>query len=96
MIDIIIPIFNEDEQIIKLLKKIKIEIKIKKNIYLCYDDDQDNVFNYKKVIQSLNDEKFKIFFLKNPERGPCTAVVTACSIALQIVELFILQMIFLT
>ena len=75
MIDIIIPIFNEDEQIIKLLKKIKNEIKIKKNIYLCYDDDQDNVFNYKKVIQSLNDEKFKIFFLKNPERGPCTAVV---------------------
>ena len=67
MIDIIIPIFNEDEQIIKLLKKIKIEIKIKKNIYLCYDDDQDNVFNY-KVIQSLNDEKFKIF-LKTPREG---------------------------
>ncbi len=75
MIDIIIPIFNEGKQLLKLLKKIKFEIKIKKNIYLCYDFDQDNVFEYKTELELLVDNKFNLIFLKNPNKGPCTAVI---------------------
>ena len=75
MIDIIIPIFNEGTQLLKLLKKIKFEIKIKKNIYLCYDFDQDNVFEYKTELELLVDNKFNLIFLKNPNKGPCTAVI---------------------
>ena len=75
MIDIIIPIYNEGIQILNLLKKIKKEVKLNKTIYLCYDDDDDNVFDYIKDLKRLNNFNIKIKFLKNPFKGPCLAVV---------------------
>ena len=50
MIDLIIPIFN-GEQIVKLLKRIKSDTVLK-NVFLCYDNDFDNVFDIKKIFLS--------------------------------------------
>lgn len=54
MIDLIIPIFNEGEQIVKFLKKIKSENISNKNIFLCYDNELDNIFVHKDSIAELN------------------------------------------
>ena len=75
MIDLIIPVFNEGEQIVKLLKKIKSETISNKNIFLCYDNELDDIFMHKDSIAKLNNERLKIYFLKNPNEGPCTAVI---------------------
>ena len=71
--DIIIPIYNEGYNLIKLLKLIKIKLKKDKfNIILCYDNKKDNVFNYLKEIKKI---KIPIYFSKNSSSGPCTAVI---------------------
>lgn len=72
MIDIIIPIYNEGSQVIKLLKKIDQDVRVQKTIYLCYDDDDDDIFKFKNEIHDLIT---KIILLKNPKHGPCSAVV---------------------
>lgn len=73
MIDIIVPIYNEGYQVIKLLKLFEKKIKNNFSVYLCYDSVSDNIFNY---ITELNKFKFKIVLLKNIESGPCCAVKT--------------------
>ena len=39
--DILIPVFNENETIIKTLKNIISTVKFKYNIFICYDYDED-------------------------------------------------------
>lgn len=72
--DLIIPIYNEGYNIIRLIKLLKKDLKSKKfNILLCYDTIKDNIFNYKKDIKKL---RLPIYFIKNPSNGPCSAVTT--------------------
>ena len=53
MFDIIIPIFNEGDQVIKLLNLFE---KNKKdfNVFLCYDSDEDDIFSYKNNYIIIN------------------------------------------
>ena len=44
-IDIVIPIYNEGENVIKLLNHFQEIIKTRFRVLLCYDLDADNVFN---------------------------------------------------
>ena len=69
--DLIIPIYNEGQSIINLVKKIQKKIKFNFNIIFCYDSKKDNIFNYKKELKKI---KKAVFFVKNPSKGPCTAV----------------------
>ena len=39
--DILIPVFNENETIIKTLKNITSLVKYNYNIFICYDYDED-------------------------------------------------------
>ena len=72
--DIIIPIYNEGYNIIKLLKLIKINLKENNfNIILCYDSKKDNVFTFIKEIKKI---KLSIYFSKNLNKGPCSAVIS--------------------
>ena len=41
-LDIIIPVYNEDENIIKLLKLLENEIKYNFRVLICYDSESDN------------------------------------------------------
>ena len=70
-IDIVIPIYNEGENVIKLLNHFQEIIKTRFRVLLCYDLDADNVFNYKDEIKKLN---FETLFVKNPLKGPCAAI----------------------
>ena len=72
MIDIIIPIHNEGFEVIKILRRIDEEVLESKLIYLCYDSDDDNIFEFRNEINDLNT---KVVFLKNPKSGPCSAVI---------------------
>ena len=70
-LEIIIPIYNEGEKVIKLLNQFQILIKTKFKILLCYDLNDDNIFNYEKELKKFN---FEIILVKNPSIGPCSAI----------------------
>lgn len=70
-IDIIIPVYNEGEKVYNLLKLFNDNIKNKFRVLFCYDLDDDNIFNYIEKFQEFN---FEIKFIKNPSRGPCSAI----------------------
>ena len=71
-IDLVIPIYNEGEKIIKLLQEFNLNIKTKYRILLCYDNDDDDIFQHKDKFKNFN---FEIKLLKNPGTGPCSAVI---------------------
>ena len=50
-LDIVVPIYNEGEKIVKLLDLIKKNVKTKHRILLCYDDETDDVFQFKDSFQ---------------------------------------------
>ncbi len=70
-IDIIIPVYNEGEKVYNLLKLFNDNIKNKFRVLFCYDLDDDNIFEYIEKFQEFN---FEIKFIKNPSRGPCSAI----------------------
>ena len=70
-LEIIIPIFNEGEQVIKLLNLINEKIKTKFRILLCYDSKEDDIFEYKN---NLNNFNFEIKLVQNSGQGPCSAI----------------------
>ena len=47
--DILIPVFNENETIIKTLKNIISSVKYNYNIFICYDYDEDPTLKIIKV-----------------------------------------------
>lgn len=70
-LEIIIPIFNEGEQVIKLLNLFGEKIKTKFRILLCYDTKEDDIFEYKNNLKNFN---FDIELVQNPGQGPCSAI----------------------
>ena len=71
-IDLVVPIYNEGEKIIKLLNGLHSNIKTNFRVLLCYDKDNDDVFKFK---EKFNDFNFEIKLLKNPGSGPCSAII---------------------
>ena len=71
MFDIIIPIFNEGDQIIKLLRLFETKLNKSFIVYLCYDSNDDNIFQYLSKLKKI---KFPIKLIKNNKFGPCNAV----------------------
>ena len=69
--EIVIPIYNEGKNILKVLNLFDKFIKYKIRVLLCYDLDNDNIFNYKKKLSKF---KFEIILIKNNKTGPCFAV----------------------
>ena len=70
-IDILIPIFNEGDKILKLMDLFQKNIKNKFRIIFCYDHKTDDIFLYKDKLQNFN---FEIGFVKNLGKGPCSAI----------------------
>ena len=71
-LDIVIPVYNEDENIVKLIKKIEEELACNFRILICYDKDTDSTLNHlinKKIITK------EILFIKNPGQGPNSAII---------------------
>ena len=47
-LDIIIPVYNEDENIVKLLKALEDEIVCNFRVLICYDSESDKTLKYLK------------------------------------------------
>ena len=71
-LDIIIPVYNEDENIIKLLKLIDNEVTCDFRILICYDSESDKTLNY---LKDPNIIKSEILLIKNPKQGPNSAII---------------------
>ena len=72
-LEIIIPVYNEGRNIIKVFDHLQINIKNKFLILLCYDHEDDDLFLYLDEIKKKN-INFKL--IKNKFFGPCGAVKT--------------------
>ena len=71
--DILIPVFNENETIIKTLKNILLTVKYNYNIFICYDYDEDPTLN---IIKENFDNNSKITFIKNSSKGFNSALIS--------------------
>ena len=76
-LDIIIPVYNEDENIIKLLKTLEKEVLQDFKILICYDSESDKTLNYlkNKIIEK------EILLVKNPKQGPNTAILEGIKVS---------------
>ena len=70
MIDIIIPVKNDNENILKLIPKLLKHLKYDFIISICYDPN-DPITNNEDEIKKIYG---KTQFLKNPAHGPCEAI----------------------
>ena len=71
-LDIIIPIYNEDENIVRLLKALEDEIVCNFRVLICYDSESDKTLKYVKNKNIINKE---ILLIKNPKQGPNSAII---------------------
>tara|TARA_B100001123_G_C15255121_1_gene1004369 strand:- start:860 stop:1597 length:738 start_codon:yes stop_codon:yes gene_type:complete len=70
-LEIVIPIYNEGEKVIRLLNLFNVAIKTNFKVLLCYDSNYDNIFHYKDDLKKYN---FEVSLVKNSSKGPCSAV----------------------
>ena len=73
-LEIVIPVFNEGEKILKLMDLFQKNIKTKFRVLFCYDLENDNLFNYKNELTKFDFEilffvrkNLKMFSKKNPK-----------------------------
>ena len=71
LLDLVVPIYNEGKKILTLLKLFEKNIKTKFRVLLCYDYENDDIFNFKKYFKNFH---FEIILVKNKGQGPCTAI----------------------
>jgi len=71
-LDIIIPVYNEDEKIIELLKLIDSKVDCNFRVLICYDNESDKTL---KHLKNLNIIKNEIILIKNPKQGPNSAII---------------------
>jgi len=71
-LDIIIPVYNEDENIVQLLKALEDEIVCNFRVLICYDSESDKTLKYLKNNNVINKE---ILLIKNPKQGPNSAII---------------------
>lgn len=71
-LDIIIPVYNEDENIIKLLKLLDGQVVCNFRVLICYDSESDNTL---KHLKDSNIIKNEILLIKNPKQGPNSAII---------------------
>lgn len=70
-IDILVPVFNEGDKILELLKLFEKNIKNQFRVLFCYDNDDDDILSFSKYFKNF---KYEIKLIKNPSKGPCSAI----------------------
>lgn len=71
-LDIIMPVYNEDENILHLLKSLENEIACNFRVLICYDYETDTTLKYIKHNKIIKNE---ILLIKNPRKGPNSAII---------------------
>ncbi len=77
-LDIIIPVYNEDKNIVQLLKKLENEINCNFRILICYDNDNDTTLKHVKANDIITKETLLI---KNPNQGPNSAIIEGINLS---------------
>lgn len=70
-LEIVIPVYNEGGNILKLLKIFSNFIKTNFKVLICYDLKDDDIFKFEDEFKKFN---FDIKLIKNPSSGPLTAI----------------------
>ena len=70
-LEIIIPVYNEGDNIIKLFESLNKSVKTEFRVLICYDNEDDDVFMFTDKFKEF---PFQILFVKNPGQGPCSAI----------------------
>lgn len=70
-LDIVIPVFNEAENIIPVMDALATEIETPHRVLICYDSDDDDTL----TALAGYDYPGTIDYVKNPSRGPHSAIV---------------------
>ena len=73
ILDILIPVFNEDETIVKTIENIFSAVKYDYKIIICYDYDEDPTL---KIIKESFPHNSKIVFVKNFSKGFNNALIS--------------------
>ena len=73
ILDILIPVFNEDETIVKTIENIFSAVKYDYKIIICYDYDEDPTL---KIIKESFPHNSKIVFVKNFAKGFNNALIS--------------------
>ena len=55
-LEIVIPIYNEGEKVVKLLNEFEKDVNTKIRVLLCYDLEEDNIFNYVNELKKYSFE----------------------------------------
>ena len=71
-LDIIIPVYNEGENIIRLLKTLEDVIVCNFRVLICYDSESDKTLKHVKNKNVIDKE---ILLIKNPKHGPNSAII---------------------
>ena len=71
-LDIIIPVYNEDENITRLLKALEDEVVCNFRVLICYDSETDKTLKHFKNTNVISKE---ILLIKNPKQGPNSAII---------------------
>lgn len=71
-IDVLIPVYNEGENIIHLIEAFEREVRTPIRVLICYDRDDDDTLLALKNVQS----RFEILYVKNEGRFAHGAVMT--------------------
>lgn len=77
-LDIIIPVYNEGENIAEVLNSLQQQVKTSFRVLVCYDRDDDNTLPVVREIAGLS---FKILFVKNRRMGVHGAITTGFDVS---------------
>jgi dolichol-phosphate mannosyltransferase len=73
LIEIVIPVYNEGENILNTLKALDCHVKTPFRVLICYDQDDDTTL---KAIKSYSGLSYKIEMIKNQGKKAHGAVIT--------------------
>ena len=70
-LEIVVPVYNEGKKIVNLLNLFQSLIKTPFRVLICYDLDNDNIFDYKEIFTKFS---YEILLIKNSSTGPLEAI----------------------
>ncbi len=70
-LDVVIPVYNEGRNIVLALDALRAEVRTPFRVLICYDFDEDDTLD---AVRAYPADDLEIVLVKNPERGPHSAV----------------------
>jgi dolichol-phosphate mannosyltransferase len=72
-IDIVIPVYNEGANIVRVLESLKQHVRTPFRVLICYDHDEDDTL---RALDDYRSEGFELVLAKNRGKGVFGAIVT--------------------